>query len=89
MTTNRFQPPHPYLTREETEQQLLILDFDDNPERRNSPEQRKKMAALQKLIAGAIAEWADVEPGELTEEDATWSDVEAELREFTHRWLVR
>jgi hypothetical protein len=82
-------PPKPYLTREETNRLLekltFQLDYDLRPV--DTPLQRQMMAALEELIAGAIAEWVGIE----FEEDGKEGDsasVVAELQEWAEEYLV-
>lgn len=71
-------PTKPYLTREATNQILEKLGFDFHIDWRLRTGQEDKVQALEELIAGAIAEWANVEVGENTV---------AELQEWAEEWL--
>jgi hypothetical protein len=75
----------PYLTREEANERLRTLGFHfQGPDQvllGDTPEQRTKMVALEELLAGAIADWAEPEP-------EPGDDLVAELQEWTEEWLV-
>ena len=87
--TNTAGPPHPYLTREETNDCLETIGFSFvNPELLSDNQITKlKFAALEQLIAGAIAEWVAIQLDDPGYAD-TWEKVEAELRDWTKDWLV-
>jgi len=86
--------PFPYLNRELTNRRLEILGFHFDSTKQadgtwteylhDSPVGRERYAAIQEIIAGAIAEWSDVHP----DEDRNWEDIDNELQEWVQEWLV-
>jgi len=70
--------PHPYLTRAEVEEYISILKVEVGTEE----EVGMKLKALRRLIAGAIAEWADVTAWENGVEGPGWEALDAELYDF-------
>lgn len=89
------QKPKPFLTQTRVDELLEVLGFNFQPDGqlRDYPEQRLRFGALQELIAGAIADWADIEPDILTIMDndtvaAAWEAVDKELQEWAQEWLV-
>lgn len=92
--------PKPYLTRERTNELLEVLGFEIHgtdclycgyPANhivgtiKDTPQQRLRFSALMELIAGGIAEWADVEP---EEGETSWESINTELEDFAQEWLV-
>jgi hypothetical protein len=69
---NKKSPPHPYLDRGEVEDHISLI--------RNGTD-AQKMKSLRRLIAGAIAEWADVGA-----DDDPWEILDAELIDFANRY---
>lgn len=78
------RPPHPYLTREEVNGRMEILNLSPT----NIGHTQARMTALKELIAGAIAEWADLS-SEIFDGETDWNRLEAELQEWAEEYLVR
>jgi hypothetical protein len=81
------QRPRPYLPATRVQELMEILGFefrDDVPLPVDTPEGRLKFSALMEIIAGAIAEWADVEP----EDEQTWGGLANELQDWAQEYLV-
>lgn len=81
------QRPKPHLTRERTDELLVALGFEFNIAGQliDTLEQRLRFGNLLELIAGAIADWADVEPEAGV---TTWDSITNELEEFAEEYLV-
>jgi hypothetical protein len=79
-------PPRPYLSKAEVTERLTELGFITGPDVLNYPPgfQTRRFKALEELIAGAIAEWADVEPSD----DIRIDQVNQELLEWAEEWMV-
>jgi hypothetical protein len=82
--------PLPFLTAEEVKDRLRILGFHfQGPDQELIPndtlDQQKKFTALRELLAGTIAEWADLSLDNI--DGGTWADLEAELQEWTEGFL--
>lgn len=79
--------PRPYLTHEEVNERLEDLGFHIDDALDFPPGyQKKKFVALQELIAGAIADFTDVEDDEPPE---SIEEVNQELLHFVEVYLVR
>jgi hypothetical protein len=82
--------PKPYLDRNETDIRLEILGFEFYDGLLVGG-QEEKLMALEELISGAIAEWADVKDDFGSDEDGgevTPERVTNELQEFAEEYLV-
>jgi len=81
--------PRPFLDSEEVHDRLKILGFEfekeDDRYPIDNPAGRLKFSALMELIAGGIAEWADVEeePG-----TTTFEQINNELNDFAQEFLI-
>jgi len=85
------QLPRPYLTPKEVEDRMIALGFQIGKEVLDYPPgfQTEKFHALQELIAGAIAEWADVKDDLNDEQYPMPADhVNQELLEFAEEYLI-
>lgn len=89
----------PHLTREETNERMRTLGFTVNPDGtlEDTEEGRLKFVAIQELIAGGIADWADPDPYErdgnyeekkLLTTNQAWERLNEELQTSAQEYLV-